>query len=239
VKKRIVIRIAIVVAFIAAGIMGRGFFYYQLPFLGFYTPPPTEMPSYENITVPPAPIIEFSPTVSEEHGTILIDLAHDNNFAITELGALTLQLVSRNLSVDLFGLKDSLKRELLGEEEEEGAPAVKEEAKADEEKEEEEVLPNAFIVVAPQVEFTREERETAVQFVENGGKLLLISDPTRGGEINTLSIDFGLIFEPGYLYNMAENEVNYRNIFVSEFRENEITKDVVSFISLIDHPLSS
>ncbi|MBA7713006.1 hypothetical protein ES703_122001 [subsurface metagenome] len=44
--------------------------------------------------------------------------------------------------------------------------------------------------------------------------------------MNSLSIKFGLIFEPDYLYNMKENEINYRNIFVAGFKENDITKEL-------------
>ena len=41
--------------------------------------------------------------------------------------------------------------------------------------------------------------------------------------MNSLSIKFRLIFEPDYLYNMKEHDINYRNIFVTEFKENAIT----------------
>ena len=41
-----------------------------------------------------------------------------------------------------------------------------------------------------------------------------------------MSLQFGLIFEADYLYNMKENEINYRNIFVAEFKEAEITKNI-------------
>jgi hypothetical protein len=34
------------------------------------------------------------------------------------------------------------------------------------------------------------------------------------------------MFEADYLYNMKENEINYRNIFITEFKESEITKDL-------------
>ncbi|MBA7702404.1 hypothetical protein ES703_111171 [subsurface metagenome] len=90
----------------------------------------------------------------------------------------------------------------------------------------EEELPGAFFVVCPQEEFSKEERETVDKFVTNGGKLLLIADPTRRGKMNSLSIKFGLIFEVDYLYNMKENDINFRNIFISEFKENEITNDL-------------
>ena len=209
-------RIAIVLAGILLVLLGRGLFYYS----GFYSPPPSEMPSYEDIVVPEAPSTEFSDVYEEGEGTILIDLAHDNAFDIEELNVLILRLISRGLTIEFFSVGDDLEKELLGEEDEE--------KEGDEEEDVEEELPmaTAFIIVCPQEEFSKEEMETIGEFVDNGGKLLVIADPTRPSQINSLSVKFGLIFEPDYLYNMKENEINYRNIFVTEFNENEITKDL-------------
>jgi len=235
--KSIVIRTAIVLIGILVVLLGRGFFYYS----GFYSSPPSEMPTYEHIVVPPAPSVEFSANISEEKGVILIDLAHDNNFNIDELNVLTLRLISRGLTIKFFGVEDDLEKELLAREEEEVEEEELEEEVLDEEVldeeeekgeqgekelEEELLVPNAFIIVSPQGEFSNEEEETIEEFVESGGKLLLIADPTRRSQINSLSLQFGLIFEPDYLYNLKENEINYRNIFVTEFKENEITKDL-------------
>ena len=240
--KSIIIRTAIVLIGILVVLLGRGFFYYS----GFYSPPPSEMPSYEGIVVPSAPSVEFSANISEEEGIVLIDLAHDNNFDIAELNVLMLQLVYRGLTVKLLGAEDALKKELLGEEPEEevldeeqkqGEEVLEEEK--DEELEEELPVPNAFIVVSPQGEFSNEEEETIEEFVEGGGKLLLIADPTRRSEMNSLSLQFGLIFEPDYLYNMKESEINYRNIFVTEFRESEITKNLEKIVLYIAGSISS
>jgi len=220
-------RIAIVIIGIIIVVLGKGFFYYK----GFYSPPPSEMPSYEQIVVAAAPSTEFSDIYEEGEGIILIDLAHDNAFDIEELNVLTSRLISRGLTIKLFSAEDDLEKELIGEEEElEEEPAGEEEEQEEEltgeEEEPEEELEgaDAFIIVCPQLEFSMEERETINEFVNNGGKLLLIADPTRSSQINSISLKFGLIFEADYLYNMKENEVNYRNIFVTEFRENEITK---------------
>ena len=129
--------------------------------------------------------------------------------------------------------------EPLGEEEEEKKIDQEEEPLGEEEEEEEELLPVAFIIVSPQVEFSKEEKKTVNEFVDNGGKLLLIADPTRNGNINSISLEFGLIFEPDYLYNMEENEINYRNIFVSEFEENEITKNIEKIVLYVAGSISS
>ena len=158
------------------------------------------MPSYEQIVVPAAPSTEFSDVYEEGEGTILVDSSHNNAFDIEEFNVLILRLISRGLTIELFNIEDDLEEEL---------------SKAD-----------AFIIVCPQEEFSKEEREIIDEFVNNGGKLLLIADPTRRGEMNSLSLKFGLIFEPDYLYNMKENDANYRNIFVTEFKENPISKDL-------------
>jgi len=230
--KSILVRIGIVLIGILVVVLGRGLFYYS----GFYQAPPSELPSYEHIAVPAAPSTEFSDVYEKGEGVILIDLAHRNTFDKEELNVLLLRLVSRGLTIKFFNPGDDLKRELLGKveeeeplgEEDEVAEALLAEENDQEEEELEEELPkaDAFIVVCPQWEFSKEEGETIDEFVNNEGKLLLIADPTRSSQINSISLQFGLIFEPDYLYNMKENEINYRNIFVAEFKETEITKNI-------------
>ena len=246
-------RIAIVIAGIIVVVLGRGFFFYS----GFYSASPIEMPSYADIVVPPVPSAEFSDKVSEEEEmTVLIDLAHDNNFDIEELNVLMLRLISRGLTIRFLSVEDILEKELLGEEEkeeeidQEEEPLGEEENEEEidqeeeplgkeEEEEEEPTVPGVFVIVSPQAEFTKEEKETIVEFVDNGGKLLLIADPTRHGNINNISLEFGLIFEPDYLYNMKENEINYRNIFITDFKENEITKNLERIAVYVAGSISS
>ncbi|MBA7483406.1 hypothetical protein ES707_18921 [subsurface metagenome] len=219
--KSILVRIGIVLIGILVVVLGRGLFYYS----GFYQAPPSELPSYEHIAVPAALSTEFSDVYEKGEGIILVDLAHDNAFDKEELNVLILRLVSRGLTVRFLSAEDSLKRELLGKIEEEEPLGEKEEEFLGEEEEE---LPraDAFIVVCPQSEFSKEEGEAIDEFVNDGGKLLLIADPTRSSQINSISLQFGLIFESDYLYNMKENEINYRNIFVAEFKETELTKNI-------------
>jgi len=246
-------RIAIMIIGIMVVVVGKGFFYYK----GFYSPPPSEMPSYEQIVVAAAPSTEFSDIYEEGEGIILIDLAHENAFDIEELNVLTSRLISRGLTIELFSAEDDLEKELIGEEEEleeelaaeeeelEEEPAGEEEEQEEELTGEEEELEeelegaDAFIIVCPQLEFSMEERETINEFVNNGGKLLLIADPTRPSQINSISLKFGLIFEADYLYNMKENEINYRNIFVTIFIVNEITKNLEKIALYVAGSISS
>ena len=187
-------RIAILLIAILLVLLGRWLFYYS----GFYIAPPSEMPDYEQIVTSLEPSTEYADEYEQGEGTVLLDLAHDNAFDVEELNVLTSRLISRGLTIELLGTENDLEEELL---------------EAD-----------GFIIVCPRGEFTKEERETVEEFVNNGGKLLLIADPTRSGEINSISLKFSLIFESDYLYNLKENDANFRNIFITEFRENEITK---------------
>ncbi len=211
IKRILIVTIAILLPFV-----GRGLFFYN----GFYSAPPSEIPGYDNIVVPLAPSTDYSDAHKQGEGTVLVDLAHDNDFDLEELNVLISHLVSRGLTVDFFSPEDDLKKELLGNEEEE------EQDEKEGDTNEEFQAADAYIIVCPLVGFSKEERETVVEFVDNGGKLLLIGDPTRSSQINSISIIFGLIFEADYLYNQKENDANYRNIFVAEFKENAITKDL-------------
>ncbi|MFC2006465.1 hypothetical protein ACFLVG_05910 [Chloroflexota bacterium] len=237
--------------------LGRGLFFYN----GFYSAPPSDTPGFEYVVVPPAPITEFSDIHEEGEGIILIDSAHDNAFNKEELNVLLLRLVSRGSTIKFLSEEDDLKTELLGEEEEEELEEELEEEPLDgevveegtlseeqevpekplAEEEEEEKLPpaDAFIVVCPQLEFSKDEVETVDEFLDNGGKLLLVADPTRYDSINSLSINFGLIFESDYLYNMKENENNYRNIFIAEFKENKLTEGLKKIVFYTAGSISS
>ena len=61
------------------------------------------------------------------------------------------------------------------------------------------------------------------RFVEKGGKLLLIADPARSHQMNSLSASFGIAFQPDYLYNQIEHDLNFQNIFIRDFKPDEIT----------------
>ncbi|MGC8962247.1 MAG: hypothetical protein ACP5K1_07415, partial [Candidatus Bathyarchaeia archaeon] len=86
----------------------------------------------------------------------------------------------------------------------------------------------AFVVVSPGRPFSDGEISLIKEYVEEGGRLLLVTDPTRShaSNINTLSAEYGMVFAEGYLYNLEENYGNYRNIILADFMESKITKDL-------------
>jgi hypothetical protein len=189
-------RIAVLLIGIFVVLLGRGLYYYG----GFYRAPAVEIPRFEWVAAPLEPSTDYSDVYENGKGSILIDMAHDNAFEIEELDVLVARLISRGLTIEFLTAAEDLEDELK---------------KAD-----------ALIIACPQKEFSKEERKAITAFVDNKGKLLLIADPTRGTKINSMSLEFGLIFEPGYLYNLKENDSNFRNIFIARFEQNEITKDL-------------
>ena len=59
-----------------------------------------------------------------------------------------------------------------------------------------------------------------------GGKLLMIGDTTRRHELNTLAGRFGVSFQPDYLFNTVEYDLNFQNVIVRDFLPSEITRGV-------------
>ena len=61
------------------------------------------------------------------------------------------------------------------------------------------------------------------RFVGKGGRLLLIGDPGRRSDINIVADGFGILFQEGYLYNVKEHELNFRNVLVKDFQPDGLT----------------
>jgi hypothetical protein len=209
-------RIAIVLAGLLLVPLGRGLFYYG----GFYTPPSGELEVHKELVTPLVPSVkspeECAPaddveaeavsanyTEEQERAIVLVDLAHGNLLEVGEFSVLSAELALSGARVSFFE-EDELEDRL------------------------DEV--DSFVVVCPADRFSDEELEAVDEFVADGGRLLLVGEPTRPGEIGRLALSFGLVFEPGYLYNLKENDVNYRNIFVRDFAQHELTEGVKQMV---------
>ncbi|MFH0847275.1 MAG: hypothetical protein V1894_04380 [Chloroflexota bacterium] len=206
-------RLAIIIISIVTISLMRGAYYYS----GFYRPEPVATPSYEDIILPSAPATSFTETdLGKREGNILVDLAHQNDLELNELNVLAARVMARGLAVRTLTTTDDLEKTLLGKETTatESTPTPTDSEKP----------PLAFVVACPTAEFTQKEKETIREFLKKGGKLFLVADPTRPGKINSLGLEFGLVFEEGYLYNLKENETNFRNIIISQFGENGLTE---------------
>lgn len=101
-------------------------------------------------------------------------------------------------------------------------------------KELDEDLENAscLIVASPTTAYSKEEVDRVEKFVNAGGLVLLFYDPAAEHvqasalfePINSLAARFGIFFAEGYLYNQQQNYGNYRNIYVNDFANHNLTQ---------------
>ena len=196
--------LALLPAFAAVAFGVTFFFFYR----GTYDPPPQVDIPFEQITAPrllPGAFVD-APVAQVKRGLLLVDAMHGNAFAENEIFTLSSRAANRGYDVEFIGefdsYEESVRRQLL-----------------------EEKLRRAdgFLVILPQVAYSEAEAALVERFVRKGGKLLLMSDPTRPHQINTLAAKFGLDFRPDYLYDQTEYDLNFQNIIVRDFQPDELT----------------
>jgi len=83
---------------------------------------------------------------------------------------------------------------------------------------------SAFVVISPKSSFSTDDVKSIKEFTKSGGKLLMLSEPIADSEINSLASGFGILFWNDYLYDLKENDGNFKYIYLTEFKENNITK---------------
>jgi protease-4 len=142
------------------------------------------------------------PASSTIRGTILVDYSHNNAFARREMNVFLGEAVSRGYRIlfpwTSYDFMDGLQKA------------------------------KALVVISPTYGFSESEIESVKNFIERGGRVLIIGAVTRiyMSGINTLSEEFGMVFSEGYLYNLDENYGNYRDIIVTNFANASVTKDL-------------
>lgn len=223
-------KILIAIVLFLIPIVGRLGWHYR----GLYTPPP--VPTGEMaVPVPPTPPlkhVEDRPTPGK--GTVVFDVAHDNRYTPEEVNVLVTRLANRGFKV-----------EFLNKDENGGnTPDLAARLR----------YASALVVLSPATSFGDDEVMSVDRFVEKGGRLLLAADPTRFDyryddtgmivgikslvpAINSLATSFDIVFDDNYLYNLQENEANYRNIILREFASDPLTKDVKEAVFYATHSL--
>jgi len=110
---------------------------------------------------------------------------------------------------------------------------------------------DAFVVIAPTDPYSTEDIEKIESFVERGGRLLVIADPTRSYSeydtereksvllTNKILEPFQLSFRNDYAYNLVRYEGNYRNIFAIPESSNALTKNISSLVFYASHSIYS
>jgi hypothetical protein len=205
-KKAFFVVLALVL--LALPLAARWFYFYD----GQYEPGEVTRPDLQAIEASLPEMDRFVDQYAElTPGTILVDMAHANRFAMAELAVLQARLASRGQQLELVEDASNLAWRLRDA--------------------------RALIVISPGENWTPGEIRQVQGFVENGGRLLLVTDPTRFEidwdflvldndvqHINDLAAQFGLLFQAGYLYNTVEGEGNFRNIKLDHFTDHELTE---------------
>lgn len=213
-----------VVAVLAAA--GSRLFYYYNGFNGFdfyglgaqaYTPPDRPLqPAQIEASAGAARRLEAVDNPSASKGVVVVDYAHNNAFAVEELNVLLSKLVSRGFSYELV---------LPGEQED--SKSSRSAAGSANGLDDKLRYADALILPLPRQEYTPEEITEIERFVEKGGRVLIIGDPTRTvvvEALNSIAGSFGLIYANDYLYSLENNDNNYRNVVYSNFRESPLTQ---------------
>jgi hypothetical protein len=184
--------------------VGAYFYFYQ----GSYDPLPSEQLRTQHIT-PPVSSFTNSETISPvQRGTLLVDMGHSNGFSRDEISSFLNEISRRGYSLEFLELSSG------GKKLSEGGNSLAEQLRS----------VDSFLVIQPSRPFSNEEAALVHQFVEEkGGKLLLIADPTRNHRMNSLSKEFGITFRPDYLHNSVDYDLNFQNIYISDFKPDKLT----------------
>jgi hypothetical protein len=205
----------------------RWFYFYD----GTYEPGEVPRPDLAAIE---APAPEVEPFVDHFEalpaGTILVDRAHSNRFEMAELSVLQARLAARGQRLQSVEADEDLANLLR--------------------------FAQALIIISPGEDWTIDEIELLQDFVDKGGRLLLVTDPTRFEvlfdefgyylgmdsdvpHINDLAARFGLVFQDDYLYNTAENEGNFRNIKLTDLSDHDLTQGLEQVVFYASHSIIS
>ena len=188
------------------------YFYFGYP--GNYEPPDTPRVAIKGLLAPSSTLSAFSESPSLRRGTLVVDGLHGNNFDKKELSVLLSRVAARGYEVDIVGesgrfggfrsFSAGSRLTILQEKLRQA---------------------DSLAVILPSDPYSKAEADLVERFVlRKGGKLLLIADPTRRNEINSLAGRFGMSFQPDYLYNTSDYDLNFQNVFIRQFGEDEITR---------------
>ena len=194
----------------AAFFFGASLFFYH----GGYSPPSTAELNPEQFSLSTLSTGRFEDARSDRDGVFLIDNAHGNAFTETQIDALLAKVADRGYSIEFVGDRDArfsdFSRLLALEERLTRA--------------------SSYTTILPVTPFAIEEIDVLRRFVNKGGRILLIGDPARPSEINSVADQFGMVFQPGYLYNLVEHDLNFRNVIVRSFRQDQLTEGLEEIV---------
>ncbi len=203
--------LALLPIFAVATFAAGHFFFYR----GSYDPPPSVNIPFEQITSPAvAPVAATASSVTQvQEGLVLVDDLHLNSFTESEISTLTSMVANRGYDVEVIDISSTVEGQTRLQMLEQRLRRA-----------------TSFAVMLPRASYSEEEIDLVQRFVDKGGKLLLVSDPTRPNRINTLAKRFGVEFQPDYLYNTVEYDLNFRHIFVRDFQPAPLTSGLDTIV---------
>ena len=190
---------------------------YFVFYSGGYDPEPSPEVRVEQITrsaLPPRASADL-PTGQLRQGLMVVDAQHGNSFTENELLNFASRVADRGFDVEILGESSPY---LDPSQVKTQVPQLSEKLRQ----------ADSYVVILPQAPYTEIEAALVERFVNRGGKLLLVSDPSRPQNINSLAKRFGVDFQPDYLYNTVENDANYKRIFIRDFQPDQLTAGLES-----------
>ncbi|MDQ2051117.1 hypothetical protein RBH26_11555 [Natronolimnohabitans sp. A-GB9] len=88
---------------------------------------------------------------------------------------------------------------------------------------------DAFVTTAPD-QLTNAEQDALEEFADAGGRVLITADPGSSASVTELGSTAGIHAEPGYLYNLVENDNNYLSIYAEPEDRSPLTADVETVV---------
>jgi hypothetical protein len=195
--------------FAVAFFLGAYFFFYR----GGYDSPPAIPIPLEKIVPPSSSFTSFTEVPPIQRGLLLVDATHRNDFTKEEIGTLLSRVADRGYAVEFLGNFRSVDSRIRLELLEAGLRQA-----------------DTFAVILPGDPYSQQEGDAVARFVRKGGKVLLLADPGRFHQINSLAERFGIAFQPDYLYNVVQYDLNFQDIFVSHFRPDELTRGLSQIV---------
>lgn len=207
-------RIVLAVALFVVPILTRLVTFYQAPFYKAEV----SRPDFASFKLPEPPTPSSRPdalaALPGEGKVVIIDASHGNQYVPNEIEPLVTALSARGgrAEFDMGGLPLSSHLKYA----------------------------SAYIIFSPSLSYNAEELRAIHQFVKSGGRLLVFADPTRsllsydsytGATVilpdvnyaNPVLAPYGLSFVNDYLYNLEENEGNFRNVKFVDFVDSPLT----------------
>jgi hypothetical protein len=206
--------LAVVPALIVLAFLGGRLLYYGGA--GAYVPPEVELKPADLTVAQSAPRSDPVDNPAESKGVVIIDYGHDNALFVEELNVLLSKAVARGFSYEIVTPEMA---------EEEGQRLIDRLDYA-----------KSAILPLPRVDYSAAEITALRAFVERGGRLLIIGDPTRTvfvEPLNSIAGEFGIIYANDYLYSLENNDNNYRNVIYTNFSNSPITEGLGSHDRLI------